>query len=366
MTTKYSYLFGIVGLLAVFILAGLGYLRDFSTKERGLTTEIALIVTYLSSYMISIDYRQVGIISGVVLFTFLSNKDLLHKFVEKLNKDDFIATLKFLILAAIIYPLLPDNSYMGIVMLNPSQIFKIVVIIAGISFLGYVGIRVAGAKKGLILSAVLGSFISSTAVTINLSNLYKRNIKSGKFLVACTILGCTIMFVRVLILVWVFNSTIFNYILIYFLPAIIFLLLFSGISIKNESNHKIEDFKVDNPVSISSALKFGLLFLVIILLGNFMKKNFGDVGVLVLAAISGVSDVDAITILMSKMAITDFGNNIYLLGIILASIVNSLVKGFLAVYIGGKNFGLKVVYALFIGSLLIVIFYFLNTFCSLF
>lgn len=109
--------------------------------------------------MISIDYRQVGITSGVVLFTFLSNKDLLHKFVEKLNKEDFIATVKFLILAAIIYPLLPDNSYMGIVMLNP--------------------------------------------------------------------------------------------------------------------------------VSISSANKFGLLFLVIILLADFMKKNFGDVGVLVLAAISG-------------------------------------------------------------------------------
>lgn len=109
--------------------------------------------------MISIDYRQVGITSGVVLFTFLSNKDLLHKFVEKLNKDDFIATVKFLILAAIIYPLLPDNSYMGIVMLNP--------------------------------------------------------------------------------------------------------------------------------VNISSALKFGLLFLFVVLLADFMKKNFGDAGVLVLAAISG-------------------------------------------------------------------------------
>lgn len=109
--------------------------------------------------MISIDYRQVGIISGVFLFTFLSNKDLLHKFVEKLNKDDFIATLKFLILAAIIYPLLPDNSYMGIVMLNP--------------------------------------------------------------------------------------------------------------------------------VNISSTLKFGLMFLVVVLLADFMKKNFGDAEVLVLAAISG-------------------------------------------------------------------------------
>lgn len=367
LTTKYSYLFGIVGFLAVFILASLGYLRDFSTKGRGLTTEIALIVTYLSSYIISVGYKQIGVISGVVLFTFLSNKDLFHKFVEKLTKDDFIATLKFLILAAIIYPLLPDKSYMGILMLNPSQIFKIVVLTAGISFLGYVGIRVAGAKKGLIVSAVLGSFISSTVVTINMSNLYKSNIKSGKFLVACTILGCTIMFVRVLVLVWVFNSTLFNYILIYFLPGIIFLLLLSGISLKNESNHKVEDFKVDNPVSISSSIKFGLLFLFIILLADFMKKNFGDAGVLVLAAISGVSDVDAITILMSKMAITDSGNNIiYLLGIIVASIVNSLVKGFLAVYIGGRNFGLKVVYALSIGSLLIVIFYFLNTFCSLF
>jgi len=352
--------------LTVFLLAGLSYIRDFPTKERGLTTEIALVVTFLSSYLISIGYRQVGAISGVVLFSFLSNKDLLHDFVSKLTKDDFVATLKFLILSAIIYPLLPDKSFMGISMLNPAQIFKIVVLIAGISFMGYAGVRLVGAKKGLIMSAFLGSFISSTAVTINLSNFYKDNRESAKLLMACIILGCTIMFVRVLVLVWVFNSTLFNYILIYFLPVIIFLLVFSGISLKNASKNNVENFKVDNPVSISSAVKFGLLLLFVILLADFMKKNFGDAGVLVLAAISGVSDVDAITVLMSKMALADSGNNVYLLGIIVASIVNSLVKGFIAVYIGGRNFGFKVLGVLFVGSFLTVIFYFLDTFYSLF
>jgi len=366
LTIKLNYLFGVGGFLTVFLLAGLGYIRDFPTKERGLTTEIALVVTFLSSYLISIGYRQVGAISGVVLFSFLSNKDLLHEFVSKLTKDDFVATLKFLILSAIIYPLLPDKSFMGISMLNPAQIFKIVVLIAGISFMGYAGVRLVGAKKGLIMSAFLGSFISSTAVTINLSNFYKDNRESGKLLTACIILGCTIMFVRVLVLVWVFNSTLFYYTLIYFLPAIIFLLLFSGISLKNASKNNVENFKVDNPVSISSAVKFGLLLLLIILLADFMKKSFGDAGVLALAAISGVSDVDAITVLMSKMALTDSGNNVYLLGIIVASIVNSLVKGFLAVYIGGRNFGFKVLGALFVGSFLTVIFYFLDTFYSLF
>jgi len=366
LTIKLNYLFGVGGFLTVFLLAGLGYIRDFPTKERGLTTEIALVVTFLSSYLISIGYRQVGAISGVVLFSFLSNKDLLHEFVSKLTKDDFVATLKFLILSAIIYPLLPDKSFMGISMLNPAQIFKIVVLIAGISFMGYAGVRLVGAKKGLIMSAFLGSFISSTAVTINLSNFYKDNRESGKLLTACIILGCTIMFLRVLVLVWVFNSTLFYYTLIYFLPAIIFLLLFSGISLKNASKNNVENFKVDNPVSISSAVKFGLLLLLIILLADFMKKSFGDAGVLALAAISGVSDVDAITVLMSKMALTDSGNNVYLLGIIVASIVNSLVKGFLAVYIGGRNFGFKVLGALFVGSFLTVIFYFLDTFYSLF
>jgi uncharacterized membrane protein (DUF4010 family) len=166
--------------------------------------------------------------------------------------------------------------------------------------------------------------------------------------------------------VWVFNNTLFKHALIYFLPAIIFLLVFSGISLKNASKDNLDNFKVDNPVSISSAVKFGLLLLAVILLADFMKKNFGNAGVLVLAAISGVSDVDAITVLMSKMAFTDSGNDIYLLGIIVASIVNSLVKGFLAVYIGGKNFGLRVLSALFVGSFIIVIFYFLNTVYSLF
>ncbi|MDK2791218.1 MAG: hypothetical protein PWQ25_81 [Deferribacteres bacterium] len=362
LSIKFSYYFGVAGFIGAIVFAVLGYIRDFKTDERGLTTEVAFVVTFLSSYLIALGEVKLGIAAGVVLFAFLSNKSLIHKFVFNMKKEDFVAILKFLVLASIIYPVVPDKSYFGIELLNPSDIFKIVIVIAGISFLGYAGVRVVGVKKGILISSVIGAFVSSTAVTINLSNLYRQDKRLRNILILCILLGCTIMFIRIMVLVWIFNFGLFKDIFIYISPGIILLVILSTIFFKNGYDIKGENVKIDNPVNIFSALKFAFLLGVIIILADFMGKKFGNKGIVLLSVFSGISDVDAITVMLSKMATENIQNEVYILGIVVAAVVNNLVKGGLSIYIGGFSFGIRVFIPLALSSIFIFVVYFLKIF----
>lgn len=368
LTLKVSLVFGFLGFLAAFAITIFSYLNSSKLPDKGLTTETSLIATYLSVYTISIGYIKIGVMSVVIIFTLLSLKTKFRYFIDQLGEKDFYATLKFLILIAMIYPLLPDKYYFDIEILNPSSIFKIVILIAGLSYLGYIAVRVVGAKKGLLVSSILGSLVSSTAVTINLSKFYKENRHFESICRMGILSACTIMFFRVLVLVAIFNNKLIINIFVPFLSVIVFLCIImffdyrkSGVKIREEH------FDLKNPVSISSALKFGLLLVVIILLSEVMKKYFGTKGILVLSAISGISDVDAITVLLSKMALNSPNDTqTYTLGIFIASIVNTFVKGFLAYYVGGSKFGIKVFIVLCLASIVGIVLFILNSVYSLF
>lgn len=368
LTLKVSVAFGILGFVAAIGIAIFSYLNSSNFTDKGLTTETSLIATYLSVYIISIGHIKIGVMSVVIIFALLSLKAKFRYFIDQLGEKDFYATLKFLILIAIIYPLLPDKMYFGIEILNPSGIFKIVIIIAGLSYLGYVSVRIVGAKKGLFISSLLGSIVSSTAVTINLSKYYKENRHFESVCRIGILSACTIMFIRVMVLVVIFNRELILPLLISFAPIVLFLGVVISFDYRKMSVKVREDqFELKNPVSISSALNFGFFLVAIILLAEVMKKYFGTKGVLALAAISGLSDVDAITVLLSKMALTSENSmQIYVLGVFIASIVNTFVKGFLAYYIGGTKFGVKLFLILSISSISGIALFILNSAYSLF
>ncbi|MBC7197553.1 MAG: MgtC/SapB family protein, partial [Deferribacterales bacterium] len=157
LTLKVSVIFGFLGFVTAFAITIFSYLNSSKLPDKGLTTETSLIATYLSVYTISIGYIKIGVMSVVIIFALLSLKAKFRYFIDQLGEKDFYATLKFLILIAMIYPLLPDKYYFDIEILNPSSIFKIVILIAGLSYLGYIAVRIVGAKKGLLVSSILGS-----------------------------------------------------------------------------------------------------------------------------------------------------------------------------------------------------------------
>ena len=341
LSTKVSPLFGVVSFLSVSIFLLMAYYRESSGKDKGLTTEIGALALFFSSFLCGMGNLQIGMASAVTIFIFLTLKKQLHLFIKQLGEKDIFAIIKFLVMIAIIYPIIPDKDIFPGVHLNPAEIFKMVIIISGISMVSYVFVRIYGAKKGILVSSFFGSLVSSTAVTINVSKIYRDDHGKKPICQRAGLFACGVMYIRVFVITILINSQISARLFFPFLLSALVLIFFSYFRSKSEDTVS-DSFEVENPANISTSLKFGLLLGVVFWAGDFAITHFGDRGIVVLSLLSGVSDVDAITITLSKLALGSKDINVFVIGIFVAATVNTLVKGIISIYAGGVAFGVRI------------------------
>ncbi len=218
-----------------------------------------------------------------------------------------------------------------------------VVLISGLSFLGYVAIQIAGERKGTIVTAVAGAMVSSTAITISMAQY--ANEQKGKTLFAgCVLLASTIMFLRVMIEVFVVYPGLL-YPLWIPLSAMLAGLLcgLTWLWYRYEKGEAVyhRHIEVKNPLQLGMAMKFGLLLPTVLLLSEAMKEWFGNYGVYALSVVSGLMHVDAITLSLSRSAQHELAAEVATLNIVLACATNTLVKGVLFAVIAGFSRVLK-------------------------
>ena len=268
--------------------------------------------------------------------------DMIDWFQKHITQEDLHA---FLLLAGGFFILyfLPDMMIGPYAMFNPYKTWFMVMIISGISFAGYVAIRVLGSKNGILMTGALGGLISSTAVSISLSGIAKSHRQHSKSFAAGIIMACTLMFIRVLLEVIILDISLLSRLLPAFAGAALFGALY-GIYLYRDSEHFTIDPKkteyMKNPLQISTSLKFGLLFGLIYGMIKVVSVHFGDIGVYLVSGLSGITDVDAITLSLSTMAHDEtLVIQVALLGIALASAVNTVVKTIIVYYIGGVEVG---------------------------
>ncbi|MBR9979074.1 MAG: DUF4010 domain-containing protein, partial [Bacteroidetes bacterium] len=271
---------------------------------------------------------------SVVLTLFLSIKDPLQKLIARVQREDIYATLKFAIITAIILPILPDETFGPLDVLNPRHIWYMVVLIAGISFLGFVLVKIFGTKRGLTLSGILGGLVSSTAVTLSFSHKSRETPELGRTFASGIVLACSIMFPRILIEVAVINTSllglIWPYVLILTVSGVVAsLLLLFGRSGKTET-----DIQLKNPFELKSAIQFGLIFAVILFASKAAELYLGDGGVYLTAALAGLTDVDAITLSMANLSRTTLSEHTAAVAILIAAVSNTLVKAGMTVVLG--------------------------------
>jgi len=334
-----------LGLTTILLIAyskGLDKFNDFS-----ITGIIASLITFTLGALTVFGHITLAAASAVVMTALLGFKPLLHNWVKKLEQEELNATLKLLLISVVILPILPDRNYGPWAAFNPYQIWWMVVLIAGISYLGYFAVKIVGNQYGPILTGALGGLVSSTAVTLNLSKLSKQYPKMENVLAGGILTACATMFVRTLLLTSVINSTLS----LALLPALLimsaftyfvaFLLWKSG-----QGFGAIEEIKLENPFQLGMALKFGAFLVVIMLLSKLLNVYFGDMGSYFLAATSGLADVDPITLLMSQMSRDGTNLSIAVKTILIAVSVNSSIKGILVLAIGSRTLALRVGIAL--------------------
>jgi uncharacterized membrane protein (DUF4010 family) len=236
--------------------------------------------------------------------------------------------------------------------LNPRAIWWLVVLVALVSFIGYFVIKIAGPRKGIGATAALGGLASSTATTLSFARMGRSQPDIADLLSAGVIVATSVMFGRVL----VFGSALNASLLPELAPSLTAMGL-TGLAIayylwkradRNGAHHPLT---LENPVAISRALKFAALFAAISLLAHGLREAFGHRGLYILAAVSGIADVDAITLNLSRMSLqSDDGvtPEVAARAITLATIVNCLVKAPIVWFLAGGAMGRRVLVAMLV------------------
>jgi uncharacterized membrane protein (DUF4010 family) len=333
--------FAFLSLASILLVAyskGLDTFKDFS-----ITGTVASMITFTLGALTVFNHIALAAASAVVITLLLSFKPLLHGWMKKLEQEELNATLKLLLISVVILPILPDQNYGPLAAINPYQIWWMVVLIAGISYLGYFAAKIVGNQYGPILTGALGGLVSSTAVTLNLSRLSTQYPETKNVLAGGILTACATMFIRTLLLTSVVNPALSQMLLPALLVMSIFTYSVAFLLWKNGREFRTsEEIKLENPFQLGMALKFGAFLVVIMLLSKLLNVYFGDMGSYFLAATSGLADVDPITLLMSQMSRDGTNLNIAAKAILIAIFVNSSVKSVLTLAIGGQALGFRV------------------------
>ena len=323
-----------VALTALLIVAHI--LAAKQSGDFGITTIVAALITFALGGLSVSGEMQVAVAGAIVTAIILSLKFVLHGWLRLIDYDELSAILKLALIWVVILPLLPNQGYGPWQAINPYQIWWMVVLIAGISFAGYVAIKTVGAHKGLLITGFLGGLVSSTAATINLSKLAQKR-QRVPVICAAILLAETIMFPRMLLEIAVVNR---HLLLFAWLPVLVMtVVMLAGVVIiwRRKDQSGDGDLSVTNPFQIKMALQFGLLLAAVMFLAEAAMAWLGNTGIYLVALISGVADVDAITLSLASMAKGDLAAETAVRGIVIAAVVNTLFKTLLALLIAGRQ-----------------------------
>ena len=314
-----------VGMLSLTALAIVGYFAKLKSDFVGWTSEVAALLTFVMGALCLLTDIWVPLALGIVGTFLLSEKAMIEKYVERLNNAEFLAVVKFLLITLIILPVLPNKEFTEF-NLNPRKIWQIVVLVSTIGFAGYYLTKKFGARAGLWLSGLLGGIVSSTAVSLAAGRIAQRSPERSIAAMQATILAGSVMYIRILILIWFikpdFASGIWWRLV---LLALIGLALSYHREAKATAYDKTPVQTMKNPFEIRPALIFATSFVVLTVVTVLIKRFYGDTGLITLAGLVGVTDIDPFILsVVNQHAVIQ---NLAVSAIIISMMSNTIAKG---------------------------------------
>lgn len=329
-----------IAITSLLVVANFIKLKKFSEPDVGQTTEVAALLMFATGAYLVMGSQVIAVIVGGLLAILLYLKDHLHDFIANLKDKDLAAIMTFAGISLIVLPILPDKTYGPLDVLNPQNIWLMVVLIVGISVIGYFIYKFLDKKAGIISNGILGGMISSTATTVSYARKTAHTGNIDKIAAFIITTASAMALVRVVVEVGVvipekLPDIILPLALEFVLMAAICAVLFYLI---NKDTTDDEMPEPENPAQFKSALVFGLLYGLILLAVAFTKQKFGNEALYAVAVISGLTDVDAITLSLSQLMKDDsLATNTGWRLILLASLSNLLFKGVMAGVLGTKK-----------------------------
>ncbi len=311
----------------------------------GFTTNMALFATLILGIMVANHLHKEAVATAVVVVTLLSLKTTFNTFIKNITSEELFAFIKFSIIALLILPFLPNEDYGSEGLLNPFEIGSIVVIVSFLNFIGYFLVKYVGSKRGILLTAILGGLISSTAVAWIYASRSKESPELSKQYAAGIVIASAIMFPRLAVLAYIFNNALLPYLVIPFSILTLICLMAALILMKKDTDTPKTEINLGNPLNIWNAIGFGGIYVAILFAVFYGNRFFGESGLYFSAMIAGFADTDAITISMAKFATVDEKLALATNVIITATISNMIVKLGIAFFKGSKLAGKLVMLA---------------------
>jgi uncharacterized membrane protein (DUF4010 family) len=328
-------------LIAFVSVVIIGHLAEMKNKEpdSGLTTEMAMLVMFATGIITIHGHRLIAVVIAGSVMVLLQSKKPLHDMVRRIGEDDLREIARLVLLGLVILPALPNREMGYLDVLNPFAIWLMVVLIVGISLAAYLAGKFLSGTKGTALTGILGGLISSTATTASLARRSRDHGACGISLAAITLIASAIVFVRVIAEVAIAAPAHLQKML----PPLLAMMFWFGLvaAIAHRISEKSGKHVADEspPSELKSAVIFGLLYAVVLLVVAAAREHFGDSGLYIAAAISGLTDMDAITLSTSRLVSTaSLDTNTAWRMIIVGGMANMLFKAGLVLVLGARAF----------------------------
>ena len=351
---------GLIAIAALLIIANVIRPKE-DRDDIGITTEMAAILMYAIGAYLVFGERMIAVVITGVITVLLHFKSTLHGWIGKFGQDDLKAIMQFVLISMIILPVLPNETYDKYDSLNPNNIWLMVVLIVGIGLIGYFIYKFVGNKAGVLLGGILGGLISSTATTVSYSRMSRGSEAISKLAAFVILTASAVSLVRVMIEISVVAPSSFKYFIFPLGAELLTMIILVIILFFRNRKEKAEMPTQKNPAELTGALIFALLYGGISFISAFVRDKFGNEALYLVSIVSGLTDLDAITLSTAKM--TEQKSIEASLGwrlILVATLANLVFKGGMAIVMGNRQLG-KLVGSLFailiITGILIILFW---------
>lgn len=315
-------------------------------KTNGATTVVAAMLAFaLGALAVMGDMAVAGAL-GVATAALLAFKEVLHGWVGRISWLELRSGLLLGAMSFILLPLLPNRTIDPWDTINPFELWLLTVLIAAMSFAGYVAIKAVGDRAGIVVTGVAGGFVSSTAVTVTLAEMAREHPEKVAPLTAGALFASATMAARVLAVAGAVGTAL--------IPKIVIPVGFGGAALlvlaiffMRQNNEGVEGgrLKLTNPFEIATVLKFGLLLTAITVTTKLLTRVGGGEGVYALAALSGIADVDAMTLSMSRLASDPGSVTLAANAVLIVVAVNTISKAVIGWITGGAEYGKRLLMA---------------------
>ncbi len=328
-----------VGLFLVGAMMIAAYLHTPQQPEGdpGTTTVAALMLCYGLGVLVWHDEIQLAVMLGIAATMLLYFKPELRGFSQRMSRHDLLSVLQFSVLALIVLPLLPNRNYGPYGALNPHQIWWMVVLIAGVGLVGYAALRLVGQQRGAVMLGLLGGLVSSTATTLSFSRHARASSELMPVAVTVIVLANLVVLVRLGVLAAVLAPSVLSQLLLVLVGGLIGGGIGAAYGVRRlRPQGELPLLAMGNPTELRTAFGFGLLYAVVLLAAAWLSDWLGTRGLYAVALVSGLTDVDAIT--LSSLRLHNLGKlsvSVAVNVIVLAVMANLLFKSVLTLTIGG-------------------------------